>query len=119
MASDSGLLQKNPEHFTVNTTSRSSTYAIKLSHLGDRDCKAEFLLDFLKNISCDTLYLVGDPVGIWAMKRSFFWPTSHHEVLRKIISIANSGTKVIYIPDNHDELARETAIVLPPSGPEK
>lgn len=88
-------------------------------HLGDRDCKAEFLLDFLKNISCDTLYLVGDPVGIWAMKRSFFWPTSHHEVLRKIISIANSGTKVIYIPDNHDELARETAIVLPPSGPEK
>lgn len=76
-------------------------------HLGDRDCKAEFLLDFLKSTSCDTLYLVGDMIDLWAMKRSFFWPPSHHAVLRKIISLANSGTNVIYIPGNHDELVRE------------
>jgi|GEM_PF-6045680 len=52
-------------------------------HLGDRDCKAEFLLDFLNNTSCDTLYLVGDMIDFWAMKRSFFWPSNHHAVLRK------------------------------------
>jgi len=76
-------------------------------HLGDRDCKADFLLDFLNNTSCDKLYLVGDMIDLWAMKRSFFWPSSHHAVLRKIIAMANLGTKVIYIPGNHDGLVRE------------
>ena len=76
-------------------------------HLGDRDCKAEFLLDFLNNTSCDKLYLVGDMIDLWAMKRSFFWPSSHHAVLRKIIAMANLGTRIIYIPGNHDGLVRE------------
>ncbi|MEZ5530504.1 MAG: UDP-2,3-diacylglucosamine diphosphatase [Porticoccaceae bacterium] len=86
-------------------------HAIWLSdiHLGYRDCKAEFLLDFLNKTRCDTLYLVGDVVDLWAMKRTFLWPASHHEVLRKIISLANNGTRVIYVPGNHDGLVRDIA----------
>ncbi len=76
-------------------------------HLGYRDCKAEFLLDFLNKTHGDTLYLVGDVVDLESMKRSFLWPQSHHEVLRKIISLANSGTRVIYVPGNHDGLVRD------------
>ena len=78
-------------------------------HLGYRDCKANFLLDFLNKTHTNRLYLVGDVVDLWAMKRSFLWPPSHHEVLRKIIDLANNGTRVIYIPGNHDDLMREVA----------
>lgn len=77
-------------------------------HLGYRQCKAEFLLDFLKTVSCDRLYLVGDVIDMWAMKRSFYWPKSHYEVLKKLIKIAQKGkTQVIYIPGNHDEPNRD------------
>ncbi|WP_461482630.1 UDP-2,3-diacylglucosamine diphosphatase, partial [Porticoccus sp.] len=76
-------------------------------HLGYRDCKADFLLDFLTRTRCDTLYLVGDVVDLEAMKRSFLWPRNHHEVLRKIIALANNGTRVIYVPGNHDGLVRD------------
>lgn len=77
-------------------------------HLGYRECKAEFLLDFLKSVSCDRLYLIGDVVDMWAMKRSFNWPQSHHQVLKKLIKIAQrEETRVIYIPGNHDEPCRD------------
>ncbi|UTV30759.1 UDP-2,3-diacylglucosamine diphosphatase [Photobacterium atrarenae] len=76
-------------------------------HLGFRDCKAEYLLDLLSNTRCDTLYLVGDIIDIWAMNRSFHWPQSHQEVLKKLIEIASGETRVIYIPGNHDYQLRE------------
>lgn len=76
-------------------------------HLGYRDCKAEFLLDFLNNMQCETLYLVGDVVDIWAMKKSFMWPESHHKVLKKLIDLASNGTRVVYVPGNHDGLVRD------------
>lgn len=76
-------------------------------HLGTRGCKADFLLDFLKSHESDVLYLVGDIIDGWSLKRSWYWQQSHNDVVQKILRKARKGTRVIYIPGNHDEFARE------------
>ena len=76
-------------------------------HLGTQGCKAEFLLDFLTEVQSETLYLVGDIIDGWRLKKSWYWPESHHEVLKQIMKKAEGDTKVIYVPGNHDEFARE------------
>ena len=76
-------------------------------HLGSRGCSADYLLDFLHAVQCDTLYLVGDIIDLWSMERSFFWPQSHTNVIRTILGKAKHGTRVIYIPGNHDAPFRE------------
>jgi len=78
-------------------------------HLGTRGCKAEYLLDFLKRTESDFLYLVGDVVDGWRLKRSWYWPQAHNDVVQKILRKARKGTKVLFIPGNHDEFAREYA----------
>ncbi len=76
-------------------------------HLGYRDCKAEFLLDFLERVECETLYLVGDIIDIWSLSRSFHWPPAHNQVLRTLLKKARDGVNVIYIPGNHDRVFRD------------
>ena len=76
-------------------------------HLGIRACKAEFLLDFLSYTESKYLYLVGDIIDLWNMKKGWHWPRLHNSVIRKILGKAKNGTDVIYIPGNHDELFRE------------
>jgi UDP-2,3-diacylglucosamine pyrophosphatase LpxH len=76
-------------------------------HLGTRGCKAEFLLDFLKNTESDFLYLVGDMVDGWRLRRSWYWPQAHNDVVQKLLRKARKGTKVFFIPGNHDEFARD------------
>ena len=76
-------------------------------HLGSRDCRAQELLKFLESIEADYLFLVGDIVDFWSLRRSFYWPETHNEVLRAILAMAKDGTKVIYVPGNHDEDIRE------------
>jgi UDP-2,3-diacylglucosamine pyrophosphatase LpxH len=75
-------------------------------HLGTRGCKAEFLLDFLNSVETQTLYLVGDIVDGWRMKKSWYWPDSHSAVVQAILKKARKGTRVIYVPGNHDEILR-------------
>jgi UDP-2,3-diacylglucosamine pyrophosphatase LpxH len=75
-------------------------------HLGTRGCKAEFLLDFLRTTESDTLYLAGDIVDGWRLKRSWYWPQPHNDVVQKLLRKARKGTRVVYIPGNHDELLR-------------
>jgi UDP-2,3-diacylglucosamine pyrophosphatase LpxH len=72
-------------------------------HLGSRACRVKLLLDFLRNNHCDQLYLVGDIIDIESLKRSFFWPASHTEVLQLILQKSQNGTRVVYIPGNHDD----------------
>lgn len=72
-------------------------------HLGNIDCKAEFLLEFLNRIECDTLYLVGDIVDMWQMTKQFRWPQAHNDVMHKLIDFSHKGTRVVYLPGNHDE----------------
>jgi UDP-2,3-diacylglucosamine pyrophosphatase LpxH len=76
-------------------------------HLGTRGCKAEFLLDFLKHTESDYLYLVGDIVDGWRMRKSWYWPQSHNDVVQKLLRKARKGTRVTYVPGNHDEALRE------------
>jgi UDP-2,3-diacylglucosamine pyrophosphatase LpxH len=72
-------------------------------HLGTRGCDADGLLRFLCEIECETLYLVGDVVDMWSLKREHYWPQSHNDVIQKILREARKGMRVIYIPGNHDE----------------
>jgi UDP-2,3-diacylglucosamine pyrophosphatase LpxH len=77
-------------------------------HLGTRGCQAEILLDFLNNHTFETLYLVGDIIDGWVMSRGVvYWPQSHTNVIRKILSKAKNGTKVIFVSGNHDEFLRK------------
>jgi UDP-2,3-diacylglucosamine pyrophosphatase LpxH len=75
-------------------------------HLGTRECQADEIASFLRSVRMEHLYLVGDVVDLWNMRRGIYWPASHHEVLRLIVEKARSGTRVTYVPGNHDDLAR-------------
>jgi UDP-2,3-diacylglucosamine pyrophosphatase LpxH len=86
---------------------RLRTVFISDIHLGFKGCSAEWLLDFLHIIETDTLILVGDIIDVWSMQKNMFWPQSHNNVLRTILGKAKRGTKVIFVPGNHDEVFRE------------
>jgi UDP-2,3-diacylglucosamine pyrophosphatase LpxH len=75
-------------------------------HLGTPGCQAGALLDFLKDVRCDTLYLVGDIVDGWQLRRSWYWPQLHNDVVQKLLRKARKGTRVVFVPGNHDEFAR-------------
>jgi len=76
-------------------------------HLGTRGCKAEFLLDFLRETESQYLYLVGDIVDGWRLRQSWYWSQSHNDVVQKILRKARKGTQVVLVPGNHDEMARD------------
>jgi len=76
-------------------------------HLGTRGCQADILLDFLKHTESDQLYLVGDIIDGWRLKRSWYWAQSHNDVVQKVLRKARKGTRVFYVPGNHDEAARD------------
>lgn len=78
-------------------------------HLGTKGCQAKQLQLFLKYYSCNYLYLVGDIVDFWAMKRGSKWSNDHNAVVQQIIKMSRHNTKVVYIPGNHDEAFREYA----------
>ena len=75
-------------------------------HLGTPGCQAQALLEFLKDVECDTLYLVGDIIDGWQLRRSWYWPQAHNDVVQKILRKARKGTRVVFVPGNHDEFAR-------------
>jgi UDP-2,3-diacylglucosamine pyrophosphatase LpxH len=72
-------------------------------HLGSRGSQAAALLEFLKETEFETLYLVGDLIDIWALRRGIFWPQEHNDVIQKILRKGRKGTEIIYVPGNHDE----------------
>ena len=75
-------------------------------HLGSKDCKAELLLQFLLKHAPDELYLLGDIVDFWALKRRSYWPREHTLVLKQLHKMALAGTRVVYVPGNHDAVMR-------------
>ena len=88
-------------------TTRHRAIFLSDIHLGTRGCQAEMLLDFLKKNESEYLYLVGDIVDGWRLKRWWYWPQAHNDVVQKVLRKARKGTNVIYIPGNHDEAARQ------------
>jgi UDP-2,3-diacylglucosamine pyrophosphatase LpxH len=83
------------------------TIFISDTHLGTSGCNADLLLDFLKSVECETLYLVGDIIDGWRLRKGWFWPTRHNDVVRRVLKMAKKGTRVVYIPGNHDEVLRD------------
>ena len=76
-------------------------------HLGTPGCQAAALLDFLKAIDSHHLYLVGDIIDGWQLRRSWYWPQAHNDVVQKLLRKARKGTRVVFVPGNHDEFARK------------
>jgi UDP-2,3-diacylglucosamine pyrophosphatase LpxH len=89
------------------STQRFRTIWISDTHLGTRNCHADFLLDFLRSTESDYLYLVGDIIDGWQLTKSWYWPQTHNDVVQKILRKARKGTQVVLIPGNHDEFLRK------------
>ena len=87
---------------------RSSYRAVFISdlHLGTRGCRTDFLAGFLASMTCEHLFLVGDIVDGWRLRKSWYWDAAHDRVIRLILNHARDGAAVIYVPGNHDEMFR-------------
>jgi UDP-2,3-diacylglucosamine pyrophosphatase LpxH len=104
------MMFKDVQEFMHGESSPTKHYrAIFISdlHLGTPGCQAEALLEFLKTHTCDTLYLVGDIIDGWQLRRKWYWPQAHNDVVQKLLRKARKGCRVIYVPGNHDEFARD------------
>ncbi len=90
-------------------SSKRSLRALFISdvHLGTKGCQADLLLDFLQAHEAETIYLVGDIIDGWRLKRGWFWPRSHNEVVRTLLERAKAGTRIVYLAGNHDEFLRD------------
>jgi UDP-2,3-diacylglucosamine pyrophosphatase LpxH len=86
---------------------RCRTAFISDIHLGTKGCQAELLLEFIRELECETLYLVGDIVDGWKMKSGWHWPQAHNDVVQKILRMARKGVRVVYVPGNHDDRIRD------------
>ncbi len=76
-------------------------------HLGTKGCQADQVLSFLRAHEADVIYLVGDVVDGWALKGDWYWPQAHVDVIDELLRKARGGTRMIYIPGNHDEFLRD------------
>ena len=101
------LLRDDDEPTPKRQKLRPRTVWISDIHLGTAGCNADLLLDFLRTVQPETLYLVGDIIDGWRLKRGWYWPARHNDVLRRILKLAGKGVRVVYIPGNHDEMLRD------------
>jgi len=92
---------------SISAETRYRSIWISDIHLGTRGCKAQFLLDFLKHCESEYLYLVGDIIDCWRLRRAWYWHQTHNDVVQKLLRKARKGTKVVYVPGNHDEPLRD------------
>ena len=102
----SWLAEVEPRHGARQRT-RYRTIWMSDFHLGTPGCNAELLIDFLKSVECETLYLVGDIIDTWRLRKGWYWPPRHNDVVRRILKMAKHGTHVVYVPGNHDEGLRD------------
>jgi UDP-2,3-diacylglucosamine pyrophosphatase LpxH len=86
---------------------RYRTIFLSDMHLGTRGCQASLILDFLRHNDADTFYLVGDILDGWRMKASFYWPQAHNDVIQKLLRKVRHGARMVFVPGNHDEFARQ------------
>lgn len=92
---------------TTNQTSRTyRSIWVSDIHMGSRGCKAEFLLDFLRHNQAENLYLVGDIIDGWALRKRWYWDTFHDQILHLLFDRVQRGAKITYVSGNHDEFLR-------------
>jgi UDP-2,3-diacylglucosamine pyrophosphatase LpxH len=92
---------------TSDPKRRYRTVFLSDLHLGTKGCRSDFLLDFLRRTECERLYLVGDIIDGWRLRKSWYWTAEFDEVLRQVLTMARRGVEVTYIPGNHDEMFRD------------
>lgn len=95
------------EERVARTPRRVRTIWLSDIHLGTKGCRAEALIEFLKQYDCEQLYLVGDIVDGWRLRSRIFWPQEHTNVIRRILTKAKRGCRVVLITGNHDEFLRK------------
>lgn len=88
-------------------TQKHRTIFVSDLHLGTRTAQADMFLDFLKHNDADTIYLVGDIIDFWRVRRGPIWPQAHNDVLQKLLRKVRKGTRIVFIPGNHDEALRD------------
>ena len=88
---------------------RFRTIWISDVHLGTKGCNAGLLIDFLDHTDSETMYLVGDIIDGWRLKKKLYWPPEHNDIVWRILKRARRGTRIVYIPGNHDEMVRPFA----------
>jgi UDP-2,3-diacylglucosamine pyrophosphatase LpxH len=98
-----------PEKVDPADRRRYRTIWISDVHLGTRGCNAAALIDFLDHVDSDTMYLVGDIVDGWALKKRLFWPAAHNDIVWRVLKRARRGTRIVFVPGNHDEMFRQFA----------
>ncbi len=76
-------------------------------HLGSTSARSADAAAFLRHVQCDHLYLVGDIIDMWRLRNRWHWPEEHNWVVRRVLKLAKRGTRVHFIPGNHDEAARQ------------
>jgi len=76
-------------------------------HLGYKGSNASLLADFLKHARTENLFLVGDIIDMLSLRRTFYWPQEHNNVIRMLLGKAKHGTRVVFVPGNHDHPFRE------------
>ena len=94
---------------TIGERRRFRTIWISDVHLGTKGCNHELLIDFLDHTDSETMYLVGDIIDGWRLKKKFYWPAEHNDIVWRILKRARRGTRIVYIPGNHDEMVRPFA----------
>ncbi|MBU2032919.1 MAG: metallophosphoesterase, partial [Alphaproteobacteria bacterium] len=91
---------------TLGERRRFRTIWISDIHLGTKGCNAAMLIDFLDHTDSETMYLVGDIIDGWRLKKKFYWPPEHNDIVWRVLKRAHRGTRIVYIPGNHDEMVR-------------
>lgn len=100
-------LLNNEDSSTIITKPRVRTVFISDIHLGTPGCQAQALLEFLRAYPSEQLYLVGDIIDGWQLRQGWYWPQAHNDVIQKLLRRVRKGCKVVYVPGNHDEFARQ------------
>jgi len=92
---------------TLEGRRRFRTIWISDVHLGTKGCNAAMLIDFLDNTDSETMYLVGDIIDGWRLKKRLYWPSTHNDIVWRVLKRAKRGTRIVYVPGNHDEMFRQ------------
>jgi UDP-2,3-diacylglucosamine pyrophosphatase LpxH len=103
---ESSSRERNLRVVRASVPRRLRTAWISDVHLGTRTSNASSLLGFLRDYEVETLYIVGDLIDGWQMQRGIYWPQEHNDVIQKLLRKARKGTRIVYIPGNHDEFVR-------------
>ena len=91
----------------METVNSYRTIFLSDIHLGTRGCQSTLLLDFLRHNDAETYYLVGDIIDGWRLRASFYWPQPHNDIIQKLLRKVRRGARMVFVPGNHDEFARQ------------